>query len=143
MTAYETRVLELLEKLVAEMRAMRREREHQKRHHSTLSRADLKRLEQLLPAIVAAKGSDFFAASELLEDGTAPLTRACEGLSAKQLGRLLCRAEGRRVGAYLLTYESSEAGINLWRVHRAISEAPVLQKGFPASTTRPTAGEWP
>lgn len=106
---------ELKRAILAELRAIRLVLARQARPTS-LTRADRDRLAAILPATAGLKGSELFTARELLEDDAPALRLVLAGLSAKQIGRLLQRAEGRPIDGYTVQHDGSEAGANLWRV---------------------------
>jgi hypothetical protein len=105
----------LLRELVAEVRALRRAIERQTPARS-LTRGDRVHLAAILPAVAGVQGSELFTARELLEDDAPALRLVLAGLSAKQIGRLLHRAEGRAFDGYTVQRDGSEAGASLWRV---------------------------
>ena len=83
---------------------------------STLSRDDHERLARVLPAVAGALGSELFTARELVEHAAAAVRIVVTGLTARQLGRLLKRAEGANGGGYTVQRQGSEVGSILWRV---------------------------
>ena len=66
----------------------------QPRRPPTLTRADRTRLALALPAIAGAVGSECFASRDLLAHASPAVQLVVRGCTAKQLGRLLRRAEG-------------------------------------------------
>jgi hypothetical protein len=85
---------------------------------STLRRGDRAALERILPAIAGALGSECFLASEAVASEHAALRLVLGGLSGRQLGRLLRRAEGVPVGSYTVHAQGVESGSILWAVLR-------------------------
>lgn len=106
----------LLEQLVAEVRGLRADLARDRRPLSHLSRDDRERLARILPAVGGALGSDLFTARELVEHRSPALRVALHALNAKQLGRLLQRAEGRPLGAFIVQRDGVEVGAVLWRL---------------------------
>ena len=98
-----------------ELRAIRVALERQPRP-SHLTRGDRDRLAAILPAIAGSVGSDLFTAKELLEQHTPAVRLVLGHLTARQLGRLLQRAEGARVAGYTVQRDGTEVGAVLWRV---------------------------
>lgn len=114
--------VELLRELVAEVKGLRAdlmERNQDTRPgilNSALSRADRALLARLLPTIGGAFGSELFLTRELFESESAALRLVLRGLNAKQVGRLLRRAEGQTIDGYLIQREGLELRAVLWRV---------------------------
>jgi len=87
-----------------------------RRPPARLTHGDRARLTALLPAIAGALGSDWFTAREILESD-APAVRVVRGaLTARQIGRLLQRAEAATVEGYVVERGGFEVGATLWRV---------------------------
>jgi len=61
-------------------------------------------------------GSDLFTSRELVEHEAAAVRIVVSRLTARQLGRLLKRAEGANVGGFMVQRQGSEVGSILWRV---------------------------
>src|SRR5688572_24874627 len=85
---------------------------------SALRRADGEALGRILPALAGALGSEMFLASEAVASEHAALRLVLGGLSGRQLGRLLRRAEGVPVGSYTVHAQGVESGSILWAVLR-------------------------
>ena len=66
--------------------------------------------------IGASLGSELFLTRDVLEHDDPALRLVLRDLSARQLGRLLQRADGGVVGGYLVRREGLEACAVLWRV---------------------------
>jgi hypothetical protein len=111
-------VADLLRELVWEVRGLRADltvRREPARH--ALSRADLALLGRLLPAWAGTHGSDEQLTSRDLAADPAPAMRlVLRGLSVKQIGRLLARADGIPIGGYLVERCGIEINVTLWRV---------------------------
>lgn len=105
----------LLRQVVVELRAIRAAVERQN-PASRLSKVDRMRLEQLLLAVANTFGAELFVTRELLAHQAPALREACSGLSARQLGRLLMRADGIKVGAFTVERSGVDAGAVLWRL---------------------------
>ena len=61
-------------------------------------------------------GSELFTTRELLEQDAPAVRIALGGVTARQLGRLLRRAEGAIVAGYTVQRDGVEVGAVLWRV---------------------------
>ena len=105
-------VCDLLEILIAEVRAQRADqaRDHQSRRG--LSRADRDRLARLLPAIAGCLGSEPFTVAEAYEYPAVRVVTA--GLTAQACGQLLQRARGIPVAGYVVEYDSTELHRRVW-----------------------------
>jgi hypothetical protein len=101
--------------VLVELRAIRSVLERQRRP-SHLTRDDRDRLAKMLPPIGAVFGSALFTARELLEKDAPALRLVLGELNARQIGRLLQRAEGAAVGGLTVQREGIEVGAILWRV---------------------------
>lgn len=88
----------------------------QQRRPSRLTRCDREQLARVLPVIVAAFGSELFTVREVYEHDSAGLRLVLAGVSRKQLGRLLQRAEGAIVDGFAVQRDGSEVGAVLWRI---------------------------
>jgi hypothetical protein len=108
-------VAALLRELVAEVRGLRADLTRDRRP-SRLTRHDRDRLVAILPAAGGVFGSELFTAKELLEHDAAALRLVLRGLTARQLGRLLQRAEGAVLGGYTVQRDGVKVGAVLWRV---------------------------
>jgi len=106
----------LLEQVLDELRAIRRQNEQRSSWPSRLTRADRDRLLRILPVIAGTYGSELCTSHELIEHESAGLRLVLAGLNTKQLGRLLQRAAGSVVGGYTVKREGVEVGAVLWRV---------------------------
>ena len=85
-----------------------------------LTRADRDVLTRLLPAIAGALGSEPFASRDLR--GAAPGLRVVlRGMSPKQIGRLLSRAEGTPIEGWLVERCGTEINVTLWRVLASVN----------------------
>ena len=111
----ENSIADLLQQLVAEVRALRRDLIRQRSAGSTLSRDDRAVLDQLLPVIGATFGSELFNSAEVCEREATGLRLVLGGLNVRQLGRLLRRAAGTPLDGYLVERQGTEAGATLWR----------------------------
>jgi hypothetical protein len=107
--------IEVWQAVLIELRAIRQALE-QPRRPSHLTRTDRDRLAKILTAIAGAIGSELFLVRELFEHESAGLRLVLADLNAKQLGRLLQRAEGAIVGGFTVQRDGSECGSVLWRV---------------------------
>lgn len=81
-----------------------------------LSRADRDRLERLLPVWAATFGSAPTLAREVRQHDAAGLRLVLGTLSAKQLGRLLRRADRQPIAGVAVERCGVESGAVLWRV---------------------------
>ncbi len=99
-----------------ELRAIRRLLEGQ--HKPALSRADRHTLARILPAIAGALGSALFTSRELLEHDSPALRLVLDGFNAKQIGRLLRRAEGYAVDRFMVQRAGVELNVILWQLVR-------------------------
>jgi hypothetical protein len=109
----------LLRELVTEVKGLRADLTRDGRR-SHLTRADRDRLAQILPAIAGALGSEPFASRDL-SDASPGLRVVLRGLSVKQIGRLLSRAEGVPIDGWLVERCGIEINVALWRVVATVS----------------------
>jgi hypothetical protein len=99
-----------------ELRAIRAALERP-REVSPMTRADRTKLAALLPALAGALGSEPFASRDLVADDAAPALRVVlKGLTVKQIGRLLARAEGMPINRLMVERYGVEINVMLWRV---------------------------
>ena len=105
----------LLRQLIAEVRGLREDL-RSRRPAPSLSRADLIRLGEMLPAIGGVFGPELFNSAEVYQHPAAALRVACRGLTVKQIGRLLRRAVDIPIGGHMVVREGAEAGAVLWRI---------------------------
>ena len=110
------------------------------RPESSLSRADRETLEKLLPAIVGALGSEPFASRDLPE-ASAGVRLVLRGLSVKQIGRLLARAEGVPIDGFVVQRDGVEINVQLWRVLASVSNRLVTGTGLALSGSIPVGEE--
>ena len=113
-------IVSVLRELVTLNRAILAALETHEKRPSHLTRDDRDRLSRILPAIGGACGSELFIASELLEHDSSALRLVLAGLNARQLGRLLQRAEGQRIGGFVVQRDGREVGAVLWRIVAAV-----------------------
>jgi hypothetical protein len=112
-------MVDLLVELVAEVRGLREDLKTSDRPvigSSSLSRADRARLARLLPAIGGALGSEEFTSRDLGCHSSSGLRLVLRGLSVKQIGRLLARADGLAIDGWLVERRGIEINVALWRV---------------------------
>ena len=108
----------LLTAMLEELRLIRHVLERDQ--PSRLTRTDRETLARLLPAIGGVYGSDTFLAAEIATH-RAPAIRVARGtLTARQVGRLLKRAEGTAVDGYVVTRLGAEDGAVLWQVAQTL-----------------------
>jgi hypothetical protein len=88
----------------------------QQRRPSRMTRDDRARLAAMLPVIGGVFGPELFTAREVLKHDSPDLRLVRGPLNAKQIGRLLQRAEGEIVGGLTVQRDGSETGVILWRV---------------------------
>jgi hypothetical protein len=103
----------LLRELLTEVRGLRADL--RERQATSLSRADRALLARLLPAIGGALGSEPFPSRDL-PTASPGLRVVLRGVSAKQIGRLLSRAEGVPIDGYIVERCGIEINVTLWRV---------------------------
>jgi hypothetical protein len=108
--------LELLRAMLAELQAIRVAVVQPPRRPFTLTRADRQQLARMLPAIAGAVGSEWFASRDLLAHDSAAVQLVVRGCTAKQLGRLLRRAEGQPIAGLLVERAGVELGVLLWKI---------------------------
>jgi hypothetical protein len=96
-----------------------------------LSPKDRGLIARLLLAIAGALGSEPFTSRDLRECAGAAIVLA--GLSVKQIGRLLARAEGHPVEGYLVERVGSEINVTLWRVLASVSKGSLTGTRVEAS----------
>jgi hypothetical protein len=101
--------------VLGELRQIRQLLERQQRPVSALSRADRALLGRLLPAIAGALGSESFTSRDLAADSSPGLRLVLRGLSVKQIGRLLSRAEGIPLEGWVIERCGVEINVTLWR----------------------------
>jgi len=101
--------------ILAELRAIRLLLEQQQRP-ATLTRSDRERLARALPAIGGVLGSELFTSRDLVVHPSRAVQIAVRGLSVKQLGRLLMRAEGQVVNGLVVERVGDEGHVALWRI---------------------------
>jgi hypothetical protein len=101
---------ELIDQLIG-LRADARDR-----RPSPLTRQDRDPLARILPVVIGVCGSELFTARELVEDESADLRLVLAGQTPKRLGRLLQRAEGQRIGGFVVQRDGLEVGAVLWRI---------------------------
>jgi hypothetical protein len=107
----------LLRALIAEVKGLRADGRDRRPSH--LTRQDRDRLANILPVVAARRGSELFVVRELFE-AESPAWRLVVGtLNARQVGRLLQRAEGQRIGGFVVQRDGIEVGSVLWRVFAA------------------------
>jgi hypothetical protein len=74
-------------------------------------------LERLLPAIAAVfSDGELFTSRELVMHPAQGLRVLRNGLSTKQVGRLLTRADRMAIGGFNVERHGSEINVALWRV---------------------------
>lgn len=117
---HEARVEELLEAQLDLLRQLLQAVTQPARGVSTLSRGDRERVARILPAVAGALGSEPFASRDLAADVPA-LRVVLRGLSVKQIGRLLSRAEGVPIDGWILERCGKEINVALWRVLATVS----------------------
>ena len=105
-----------------------------------LSRNDRQALEKLLPAIVGALGSEPFTTRDLPD--AAGVRVVVRGLSVKQIGRLLSRAEGVPIGGLVVERCGVEINVALWHVLASVSNRLATGTGL-AQSGSIAAGEEP
>ena len=108
-------LLDLQRQQLAELQRIRQLLEQQRRP-SHLTRGDRDKLTRILPAIAGALGSELFTARELLDQDAPALRLVLADLNARQVGRLLQRAEGENLEGFTVHRDGSEVGAVLWRV---------------------------
>jgi hypothetical protein len=112
------RIIELLEGIGCELRAIRVAIERQR--PTSLSRRDLERLERLLPAWAGNRGSEAVLVRELLEAHAIRLVLG-DDTTARALGKLLAAAAGVSIAGYVVNRVGSEDGAALWTVAEVVS----------------------
>jgi hypothetical protein len=121
--AAESAVLELLRELLAGQREiiarLSTVSDRQQVPPSSLSRDDRKLLMRLLPAIGGALGSEVFTSRDLACHAAPRLV--LRGRSAKSIGKLLARADGRPIEGWIVERVGSEINVALWRVVASVS----------------------
>jgi hypothetical protein len=109
--------VDLLRELVTEVRALRADLAESRRRAPSLSRVDHARLARLLPAVAGALGSELFTVAEL----TAPAVQlVVDGLTPRQVGRLLRRAVGVSIDGLVVERVGHENHSTLWRIVEAL-----------------------
>ena len=82
-----------------------------------LSKKDRLTLERLLPAVAAVfNDGELFTSRELVAHPAPGLRVLRGGLSTKQIGRLLTRADGTTIGGFRVERHGTEVNVALWRV---------------------------
>jgi hypothetical protein len=103
--------------VLSELRQIRQLLERPQGRPSTLSKTDRAMLERLLQALaVVFPGGELFTSRELVEHPAPGLRVLRRGLSTKQIGRLLTRADGIAIGGFKVEKVGSELHVCLWRV---------------------------
>jgi hypothetical protein len=100
--------------VLRELRAIRQLLEPRVR--PTLSKRDRVTLERLLPAIADVFDGELFTSRELVAHPAPGLRVLRGGLSTKQIGRLLMRADGTTIAGFRAECHGSEINVKLWRV---------------------------
>ena len=102
----------------------------------SISRADRKRLERLLPAIAGLVGPDEFLACDVAEADDVGLQLVAAGLNARQVGRLLLRAVGLPIGGYVVVRLGEHAGAVLWKIEQVADFPGVQNSSVPRDAQR-------
>jgi hypothetical protein len=118
--ATDTAVELLLTQLLEEVRALRADM-RERRPAPSLSRSDRAVLARLLPAIAGDRGSEPFDFTSRDLRAKPGLRVVLRGLSVKQIGRLLSRAEGVPIDGYIVERCGIEINVALWRVLASVS----------------------
>jgi hypothetical protein len=102
--------------VLRELRAIRKLLEPRARP-VTLNKKDQVTLERLLPAVAAVfNDGELFTSRELVAHPAPGLRVLRGGLSTKQIGRLLTRADGTTIGGFRVECHGTEVNVKLWRV---------------------------
>ena len=121
MTRTPDTIVSLLRELVDLQRQILAALEQRQRPVASLTRADRAVLARLLPAIAGDRGSEPFDFTSRDLRATPGLRVVLRGLSVKQIGRLLSRAEGVPIDGYIVERCGVEINVTLWRVLASVS----------------------
>ena len=81
-----------------------------------LSRRDREQLARILPAVAGCVGSEIFTSRDLIDHESAAVRLVVRGVTAKTLGRLLTRADGRPITGLVVERVGDEGHVALWRI---------------------------